>query len=53
MKRLYLAAASVLVLSLWLSACAPDGGFMPSSPNAARQHPDRGPYVSGGGGMGY
>ena len=53
MKRLCLAAASVLGLSLWLSACAPDGGFMPASPNVAGHQPDRGPYVSGGGGVGF
>ncbi len=53
MKRFCLAAALILGLLLGLSACAPDGGFMSTSPSTTNYQPARGPYGSGAGGMGY
>ena len=58
MKRLCIAAASALGLSLLLSACGPVGGMQPASPSG-----NNAPYASGssgsdgggggGGGTGY
>ncbi len=58
MKRLCLAAASVLGLSLWLCACAPSE-FMSASPSTANYQSDTAHGSGGGngggsgGGMGY
>lgn len=58
MRRLCVAAASILGLSLLASACAPVGGMQPVAPSGSNA-----PYAgssgsdggggSGGGGMGY
>jgi hypothetical protein len=50
MKRLCLVSASVL--SLCLSACAPDSGFMSVPPNTTSNRPKSGVGGGGGGGMG-
>jgi hypothetical protein len=52
MKRLCLVATSVLALSLCLSACAPDSGFMSVPPNTTSNQPNSGGGGGGGGGIG-
>ena len=51
MKRLCVAAASILGLSLWLSGCAPVGGMQPASDNNA-PHAAGSSGSDGGGGSG-